>query len=45
MKYGDYVNTDMNVNVDVLPDCLPNYDSLFITVLCFALNDFVKIKD
>ena len=27
MKYGDYVNTDMNVNVDVLPDGLPNDDS------------------
>ena len=34
MKYGDYVNTDMNVNVDGLP----NDDSLCITVLGVALN-------
>ena len=37
MKYGDYVNTDMNVNVDVLPDGLPNDDSLCITVLGLSL--------
>lgn len=45
MKYGDYVNTDMNVNVDVLPDGLPNDDSLCITVLGFALNDDGIMKD
>ena len=41
MKYGDYVNTDMNVNVDGLP----NDDSLCITVLGFALNDDGTMKD
>lgn len=41
MKYGDYVNTDMNVNVDGLP----NDDSLYITVLGFALNDDGIMKD
>ena len=45
MEYGDYVNTDMNVNVDVLPDGLPNDDSLCITVLGFALNDDGTMKD
>ena len=38
-------NTDMNVNVDVLPDGLPNDDSLCITVLGFALNDDGTMKD
>lgn len=41
MKYGDYVNTDMNVNVDGLP----NDDSLCITVLGFSLNDDGIMKD
>ena len=41
MKYGDYVNTDMNVNVDGLP----NDDSLCITVLGVALNDDCTMKD
>lgn len=41
MKYGDYVNTDMNVNVDGLP----NDDSLCITVLGVALNDDGTMKD
>ena len=45
MEYWDYVNTDMNVNVDVLPDGLPNDDSLCITVLGFALNDVGTMKD
>lgn len=45
MEYWDYVNTDMNVNVDVLPDGLPNDDSLCITVLGFALNDDGTMKD
>ena len=45
MEYWDYVNTDMNVNVDVLPDGLPNDDSLCITVLGFALNDDGIMKD
>lgn len=45
MEYCDYVNTDMNVNVDVLPDGLPNDDSLCITVLGFALNDDGIMKD
>ena len=41
MEYWDYVNTDMNVNVDGLP----NDDSLCITVLGFALNDVGTMKD
>lgn len=41
MKYGDYVNTDMNVNVDGLP----NDDSLCITVLGVALSDDGTMKD
>ena len=45
MEYWDYVNTDMNVNVDVLPDGLPNDDSLCITVLGVALNDDGTMKD
>lgn len=45
MEYWDYVNSDMNVNVDVLPDGLPNDDSLCITVLGFALNDDGTMKD
>ena len=45
MEYWDYVNSDMNVNVGVLPDGLPNDDSLCITVLGFALNDDGTMKD
>lgn len=41
MEYWDYVNTDMNVNVDGLP----NDDSLCITVLGVALNDDGTMKD
>ena len=45
MEYLDYVNTDMNVNVDVLPNGLANDDNLCITVLGFALNDDGTMKD
>ena len=41
MEYWEYVKTDMNGNVDGLP----NDDSLCITVLGVALNDDGTMKD
>lgn len=38
MRYWSYVNTDMNVNVGVTEDGLPQDDSLCIVILGFALN-------
>jgi len=45
MAYWDYVNTDMEVHTDVLPDGLPDDDTLCITVLGYALNADGTMKD
>ena len=39
MNYWHYANTDLVVNVDKLPDDLPQDDSLVLVVLGFELND------
>lgn len=38
MEYWDYVNTDLTVYPDVLPDGLPQDDTLCIVVMGYALN-------
>ena len=38
MDYWSYVNEDLNINMDVLPDGLPQDDSLCIVVLGYQLN-------
>ena len=45
MEYWDYANNELKVNVDKLPDGLPNDDSLAITVLGFELNDDGTMQD
>lgn len=45
MDYWDYVNSDMEVHTDVLPDGLPTDDTLCITVLGYALNADGTMKD
>jgi hypothetical protein len=38
MDYWNFVNTDLEVNYDLLPDGLPQDDSLCIVVLGYQLN-------
>ncbi len=45
MDYWSWVNTEMVVNRDVLPDGLPTDNSLCITVLGFQLNPDGTMKD
>ncbi len=45
MAYWEYVNEDMEVYTDVLPDGLPDDDTLCITVLGYALNADGTMKD
>ena len=39
MDYWDYADHDMQINLDKLPDDLPDDDSLALTVLGYQLND------
>ena len=45
MNYWSYVNEDMTVNQDVLPDGLPTDDSLCIVVLGYQLNPDGSMAD
>ena len=45
MDYWDYANTELTVNVDKLPEGLPDDDSLALTVLGFELNDDGTMQD
>ena len=45
MDYWDWVNTDLTVNENALPDDLPDDDGLCIVVLGFELNDDGSMKD
>ena len=45
MEYWDYVNTEMPVNPNRLPDGLPDTDELCIVVLGFQLNPDGTMKD
>lgn len=45
MEYWDYVNTEMPVNPDRLPDGLPDDDTLVIAVLGYALNPDGSMQD
>lgn len=45
MKYWDYANTELKVNVDQLPDDLPKDDTLALVVLGFELNDDGTMQD
>ena len=45
MAYWDYVNNDLPVYEDKLPDGLPDDDSLCIVVLGFELNDDGSMKE
>ncbi len=45
MDYWSWVNTEMVVNREVLPDGLPNDNSLCITVLGFQLNPDGTMQD
>ena len=45
MNYWDYANNDLQVNVDKLPDDLPNDDTMALTVLGFELNDDGTMQD
>jgi uncharacterized SAM-binding protein YcdF (DUF218 family) len=45
MAYWDYVNNDLPVYEDKLPDSLPDDDSLCIVVLGFELNDDGSMKE
>ena len=45
MDYWNYVNTELPVNLEALPDDLPRDDSLCIVVLGFELNNDGTMKD
>ncbi len=45
MEYWDYANSELPVNIDRLPDGLPNDNTLAITVLGFELNDDGTMQD
>ena len=45
MDYWGYVNTDLVINKDILPDNLPNNDSLALVILGNALNADGSMKD
>ena len=45
MDYWEYANTELEVNVDKLPDDLPDGDNLALTVLGFELNDDGTMQD
>ena len=45
MDYWNYANNELEVNVDRLPDDLPNDDTMALTVLCFELNDDGTMQD
>lgn len=45
MRYWDYACQDMEIPVDVLPDGLPEDDSLCIVVLGYALNSGGSMKE
>ena len=45
MAYWDMVNTDLQINIDKLPDDLEQGDSLCMVVLGFELNDDGSMKD
>ena len=45
MKYWDYANTELTVNIDRLPDDLPTGDNLALAVLGFELNDDGTMQD
>ena len=45
MDYWDYANNELEVNIDKLPDNLPNDDTMALTVLGFELNDEGTMQD
>ena len=45
MKYWNYANTGLTVNIDRLPDDLPTGDNLALAVLGFELNDDGTMQD
>ena len=45
MDYWNYANNELEVNVDRLPDDLPNDDTMALTVLGFELNDDGTMQD
>ena len=45
MDYWGYVNTDLVINTDKLPETLPKDDSLAIVILGFVLNDDGSMQD
>lgn len=45
MDYWDYANNELKVNVNTLPDDLPNDDTMALTVLGFELNDDGTMQD
>lgn len=45
MEYWDYVNTELTVNPDRLPDGLPDDNTLAIAVLGYALNPDGSMQD
>ncbi|MBE6864628.1 MAG: YdcF family protein [Ruminococcus flavefaciens] len=45
MSYWDYANNELKVNIDRLPDDLPNDDTMALTVLGFELNDDGTMQD
>ena len=45
MEYWDYANNEMTVNVDTLPEGLPDDNTMALTVLGFELNDDGTMQD
>ncbi|MBP3857556.1 MAG: YdcF family protein [Ruminiclostridium sp.] len=45
MDYWDHANTDLQVNIDKLPEGLPDDDTMALTVLGFELNDDGTMQD
>ena len=45
MDYWNYANNELQVNVDTLPDNLPDGDNLVLAVLGFELNDDGTMQD
>ena len=45
MDYWSYINTEMQVNIDTVPEGLPEDNSVAIIILGFALNNDGTMKD
>ncbi len=45
MDYWSYINTDMTVNINTVPEGLPTDDSMVVVILGFQLNSDGTMKD